>query len=200
MRFWDWLGIVLVFLGVALGSPLLLLMLMKLPWRCFGISVEAGHLSLLVAAIVAVVGWYAAHVFSSRRDADNKRRELWVKHLVDVYRNIESLSDRPGITLGPKQSVEDKEAIDKVESAFADLQLFGDEPQRTLAKTLITKITETGGTTRTDASELLVVLRNALRAELRLPKAPDDRDDIAHFRVWRAKSGNASKNAPSAPS
>jgi hypothetical protein len=199
MRLGDWLGIGLVLLGAAVGSPLLLLMLMKLPpWRYFGISVEVGHLSLLVAAIVAVVGWHAGHVYTSQRDADNKRRELWVKYLVEVYRKVESLSDRPEITLKPDQSDEDKEAIDKVESAFADLQLFGDERQRTLAKTLIAKITETQGKHRTDASKLLVVLRKGLRDELRLAPAPDDPKDIVYFRV-REKPVNVPKNAPGDP-
>lgn len=158
---------------------------------------------VVVAAIVAVVGWYAAHVFSSQRDAENrraelerdahnKRREVRVQNLIDAYRKIESICAREErIT----RKSEYKEQIDKVETAFADVQLFGDERQRDLVKAIIREIETTQSS---DPRKLLVVLRNDMRRDLDLPLAPDDPKDIIHFRVW-AEPGNAPKNAPGAP-
>jgi len=142
------------------------------------------HISFLVAVIVAVVGWYAASV----RDAENKRREMRVQYLVDAYRKIESISARSATIT---RTAEQTQAVEKLESALADLQLFGDARQRDLVKGMIREIESAR---YADPRQLLVVLRNDMRSALNLPPAPDDPKDILHFRV-RPDAGSAPREA-----
>jgi hypothetical protein len=50
---------------------------------------------LLITTAVGIVGWYVAHGLAMRRDRAAKRRELRVQFLVDAYRRLESVSNRP---------------------------------------------------------------------------------------------------------
>ena len=123
---------------------------------------------LLATTLVAIVGWFAAHRFSAARDRTNKRRELRVQYLIDAYRKLEAASNR--------QESEEIH-VESLESAVADLQLFGTQAQ--VAKTIqfVKKFAATG---EAPLSELLFELRRDLRQELRLDPAPGE---IMHIRI-----------------
>jgi len=116
-------------------------------------------LPLLVTTAVAIASWYAAHLLASRRDRANKRRELLVTYLIEAYRRLESGANRQMTS----------EQAQAVESAIADIQLFGNTRQVELVQAFAQEIAEMG-----DGSldELLVALRADLRRELDLAEVP----------------------------
>lgn len=136
---------------------------------------------LLVTSVVAVVGWMAAHYFSSRRDVKNKRREIRSDYLIRAYRHLEA-----GACRGP---IEASDYGNDFESAIADVQLFGTETQVRMAKELATAIAEH----RKDASAgpLLLSLRDALRKELDLGVI---NEPPIHFRL--SKGENSANQVP----
>lgn len=123
---------------------------------------------LIATTIVAIVGWFAAHQFSAARDRTNKRRELRVQYLIDAYRKLEAASNR--------QESEEIH-IESLESAVADLQLFGTQAQ--VEKT-IRFVKEFAATGKAPLGELLFELRRDLRQELHLEPAPEK---IMHIRI-----------------
>jgi hypothetical protein len=129
-------------------------------------------LTLLVTTIVAISGWWVVHSMEMNRDYTNKRRELRVQYLIDAYRSIESCTNRPGLT---------KDQCHILESAMADIQLFGTVKQAKLAKDFIRDVAEnqTG-----QADTLLEDLRDDLRKELKLESTPGD---IVFLRFSRDK-------------
>jgi len=114
---------------------------------------------LLVTALVSFGGAWVAHIFAGNRDRLNKRRDQRITFLIEAYRRIEFISNRPEIA--------DPEPM---ESAFADLQLFGSAHQVSLTQKFISDFasTKTGS-----GNELLRELRKDLRAELDLEPVPD---------------------------
>ena len=114
---------------------------------------------LLVTAMVAVVGWYAAHRLAAARDQVNKRRELRVQYLIEAYRRLEFVSNRR-IT---------KDTAPDFERAIADIQLFGTPRQVALAREFATSFAQKG---THSLDPLLNDLRNSLREELNLEVAP----------------------------
>jgi hypothetical protein len=111
--------------------------------------------SLLITAIVAILGWAVIHRLSMRRDLVNKRRELRVQYLIEAYRRLEFVGNRPLTReLGPE-----------FEKAIADVQLFGTPRQVELAREFALGFAKSG----THALDpLLNELRNNLRNELNL--------------------------------
>lgn len=114
---------------------------------------------LLITTGVAIVGWYAAHALAMRRDRAAKRRDLRVQFLIDAYRRLESVSNRPF----------SKETARALESAIADIQLFGTPKQVGLAEEFAVGYAENR---RHPIQPLLAELRNDLRRELQLEATP----------------------------
>jgi hypothetical protein len=110
---------------------------------------------MLVAASIAVVGWYAAHSLSAKRDRTKKRRELRVQYLIDAYRRLESVSNRPIVSA----------VAADFEKAIADIQLFGTPRQVSLAREFANGFASQG---THPLDPLLNDLRNTLRQELSL--------------------------------
>ena len=112
-------------------------------------------LQLLVAAAIplAVVG--ISHWATVRRDYANERRKLRIEYLIDVYRRLESSSNRPQST----------EVWAKFESAIADIQLLGSAHQASLARQFSREMADSGGSS---LDELVADLRISLRKELSL--------------------------------
>jgi hypothetical protein len=81
---------------------------------------------LLVTAIVAFAGALLAHTLAAKRDRANKRREQRISFLIEAYRRIESAVNRPS----------DSSAAAALESAVADIQLFGNRKQVELVQTI----------------------------------------------------------------
>jgi len=112
-------------------------------------------LTLLIPTLVAVVSWFVGNWLSVRRDRANKRRDLRVQYLIDAYRRLEAAGHRP---LVPPYSTD-------MESAVADVQLFGSALQVSAARRFALEMAEQG---HASLDDLLLNLRNELRKELQL--------------------------------
>ncbi len=126
---------------------------------------------LLVTTAIAIAGWFAAHALTTRRDRANKRREQRIGYLIEAYRRLESCAHRG-----------DHLEFSKMESAVADIQLFGTPHQVSLVQALVNEFAAGGGASM-DA--LLRDLRRDLRAELRLETVPDK---VLHIRMRNDKN------------
>lgn len=121
---------------------------------------------LLITTAVAVGGWFVGHVLTARRDRANKRREQRIGFLIEAYRRLEACSQR----VAPSDTA-------KLESAVADIQLFGSPHQVELVQRFASDFAAQGGSS---LDALLRDLRRDLRAELRLESVPDS---ILHLRI-----------------
>jgi hypothetical protein len=101
-----------------------------------------------------ILGWFAAHQLTARRDRINKRRELRAKYLIEVWRKLERSRVRPE---GSNHA--------ELEEAVADLQLFGTPHQVELARRFCL---EMAGEQQSSPDQLLLDLRNDLRRDLGL--------------------------------
>ena len=108
---------------------------------------------LILGTVVIMTGWWVVHWLNSVRDQANKRRELIVGYLINAYRNIE----KAAFAFDPNAHK------DNVESAIADIQLFGSLKQVRLAQEFSDRMSNE---TTADVRELLTDLRNELRKEL----------------------------------
>jgi hypothetical protein len=126
---------------------------------------EMLNLSLLIPALittlVAILGWYVVHCLNQRRDRENKRRDLRIQFLIDAYRRLERASNRP-------QTFDNDLEL---ESAIADIQLFGSVNQVNLAEQFALDI---AAKSNASTNELLAELRVELRGELKLQKINPD--------------------------
>lgn len=114
-------------------------------------------LSLSVPVIIAVVGWYIVSDLATRRDRDNKRREIRVQHLIEAYRLFADVSNRPySDATGPA-----------LEKAMTEIQLLGSRAVVVIADEWVEAYSkgQKGVTSR-----LAAALRNELRQELGLER------------------------------
>lgn len=112
---------------------------------------------LLVTAAVAVIGWFVGHHFSSKRDRENKQRDIRISYLIQAYRDLDMAASRPS----------NSEQFKKLEAAFHDIQLFGTDSQLSELHAATERWKSAGGT---DLNRLLCDLRDDLRKELNLEK------------------------------
>lgn len=106
----------------------------------------------VLAALVAVVGWFAAHRLNVAKDLAAKRRDLRIQYLLEAYRKLEGAAHRS-----------DEQKRKEFESAIADIQLFGGTDQISLVHQLIESMANDGFVSY---NPLLEGLRKALRNEL----------------------------------
>jgi len=116
--------------------------------------------SALMGAGVAALGWRVAHRHDMTRDQLAKRREMRLQFLIDAYRRLEFVSNRP---ISPGTSEE-------FERAIADIQLFGSASQVALARQFALEFARDG---TAPLDPLLSMLREDLRQELLLEKVPE---------------------------
>jgi hypothetical protein len=119
-------------------------------------------LPLLITTFTAVGGWLVVHRMAAKRDQMNKRRDLRIQYLIDAYRKLERASNRDGILL---------EHVANVESAIADIQLFGSARQVAMAKEFASHM---AAERKASADALLAALRQDLRRELMLEVVSSD--------------------------
>jgi hypothetical protein len=112
----------------------------------------------IVPLLVAIAVGILAHLLSARRDRLNQKREKKIAYLIEAYRQLESCAHRLG-------SEEEK----KLESAVADIQLFGSPSQVKLVQAFVR---EFSATQAGSLDQLLQDLRRDLRRELRLEEVP----------------------------
>jgi hypothetical protein len=108
---------------------------------------------IAAAAVAAVL----AHRFTSRRDAANRRSDLRIEYLITAYRTLVDVVHRD---LPPGSA--DARAFEK---GIADIQLLGSSEQVKMALGVAKQMSIQGGA---GLEDLLVLLRNDLREELRL--------------------------------
>ncbi len=114
---------------------------------------------LALTAIIAVGGWFIGHQLSAERDRINKQREIRVGYLINAYRRLANASMR--------QPEKGSQYYRDMESAMADIQLFGKESQINQAKHFMEEFQKTG---KGPLDELLNTLRDDLRKEMNLSK------------------------------
>lgn len=129
-------------------------------------SLPAPALSLaqiIATALVAVLGWWVVHYLTSRRDARQKLVNLRTERLLRTYDKIERASG----------GMVDRETLDNLETAIADLQLLGSLEQVELAQRLARKLAgQHVGTL--DISDVTKSLRDSLRRDLGLKPVKGD--------------------------
>lgn len=114
---------------------------------------------LLITSIITIAGWGVLHFLSKRRDEMNKRKDIRINYLIQALRLLEAASNRDNNAL-----------YHNLETAIADIQLFGTKQQIELAQQLAEELAQS----RTSSSlDLLVSLREDLRKELLLEKVPN---------------------------
>ncbi len=128
---------------------------------------------LIVTSVILVFGWWFVHWLAQNREIQSKRREVITGYLIEAYRNIEN-----GCGRGPSGPSENQKKA--MEKAIGDIQLFGSTEEIKAAKNFAeTMNKESYG----DPRELLALLRNDLRKELKLPEASSKPEDIIHWRL-----------------
>ncbi len=111
-----------------------------------------------LAIIGTIFSLFIGHSLSQKRDFENRKNEIRIQYLIDAYRKIEDASNR--------EEPNDKRLL-QLESAIADIQLFGSEKQVRLAL----KIAEDMARTKSAGTlELLQEFRASLREELGVPQ------------------------------
>lgn len=112
---------------------------------------------LLVTTVIAVIGWLIAHRLAAARDRESKRREERIKYLVEAFRRLATVGNRPNLS----------EFADELESAIADIQLFGTPEQIKKVQAFTKEMDEKH---KASLNDLVTDLRQDLRKELRLPE------------------------------
>ena len=132
-------------------------------------------LTVVLAPLVAVIGWFVAHQFNVYRDRRNKRRDMIVQYLLEAYRRLESAANRE----------KTEEQASAFESAIADIQLLGSVEQISSTIKYLHAHASGGGAV---IDEVLCLLRNDLRKELGL--SPAKRNPVIFRFERRWDSGN----------
>lgn len=127
-------------------------------------------LAPLLAAVVAVGGWYVAHWLNEARDLKNKRHDFWIKFLIGAYQRLEDGCNRG--------SLEGTDFAHGFESALRDIQLLGTNQQVELAKRMVHGIAQK--VPNVSAGPLLLSLRDELRKHLGLQVLGEE---PLHFRL-----------------
>jgi hypothetical protein len=112
--------------------------------------------TVLISALLAVLGWLVAYVSTIRRDRLTKQRDLRTQYLLDAYRRLEGAGNRRN------PSADEEKAL---ESAVADIQLLGSAEQVQLARIFALEFAKNG---QASLDPLLESLRLDLRSELAL--------------------------------
>ena len=116
-------------------------------------NISVPLLQVFVSAFVALLVVALGHAFTLWRDRQNRRQEQRIDYLVSVYRAFSKANHHPQLY----------EVAEDLEQAVVDVQLFGTPNQVSLVRRFATDL----GTAQTaEMDELLVELRDSLRAEL----------------------------------
>ena len=137
---------------------------------------DISWVKIIVTIILASIGWFVVHWLASSRDRNNKKRDLRTAYLIEAYRNIEKACGHNDFLPAPLNR--------QIESAIADVQLFGSEKQITIARAFTNEMNKNQFG---DPRKLLVELRGELRSELNLDQLSKDPNDIFHWRLLDKK-------------
>lgn len=112
-------------------------------------------LEILISSVVIILSWFVGSWLTTRREFNNKKREIRIQYLIGAYRSIASAANRQG-TMTNDQKL-------KIESAIEDIQLLGNEIQLNALNNMVSS-------RNSNFTEILEILRNDLRQELELKK------------------------------
>lgn len=113
---------------------------------------------LIIQCIITVIGWIVVYILAIRKNTQIKKKEVTIEYLIQAWGKLEKASNR-----------KDNRYNTEIETAIADIQLFGTKQQIELAQQFAEEIARNK---ESSALELLILLRENLRKELRLEKAP----------------------------
>lgn len=127
---------------------------------------------VFTTVIVAVLGWIIAHYFTSRRDMNNKRREIQTQYLIEAYKKIDNAIEPVSFS---------KEWGESLQNAFSEIQLFGTKQQIQLAHDFADILLSQEKINQDVLKKLLHDLRASLRSELGLESTESN---IGHIRIY----------------
>lgn len=109
--------------------------------------------TVLIPALIVMVGWIVSHQLAAWRDRTNKRREQRVSYLIGAFRSLSLASHHPRLY----------EVAGEVERAIADIQFLGNGEQIKAAQEFSTSMVNNQ---EANLDPLLKALRNELRKDL----------------------------------
>lgn len=113
---------------------------------------------IVISAALVIFGWFVVNSLNVDRDRENKLRDIRTQYLIDAYRNLSDASQR-------KPEPQSK-YFRQMESAVADIQLFGTQNQIEKVHAMLDAYSKTS---LAPLDPILNDLRNELRTELNLP-------------------------------
>lgn len=113
---------------------------------------------LIIQCIITVIGWIVVYIFAIRQNTQIKKKEVTIEYLIQAWGKLEKASNR-----------KDNRYNTEIETAIADIQLFGTKRQIELAQQFAEEIARNK---ESSTLELLVLLREDLRKELKLGRVP----------------------------
>lgn len=123
-------------------------------------------LGVIVAAVIAVGGWFVVNALSAQRERKNDRRDYRAKFLIDAWVTLQDAANRNS-----------RPHLMALESAVAKIQLLGTTRQIELAQAFsLSMANESKGS----MDALLADLRDDLRAELDIEPV---RGPVIHLRI-----------------
>ncbi len=120
------------------------------------------YFKIIVAVIIAVIGWIIAHNFTSARDVKNAQRATRVEAFTEAYKALA----RSGLDKELLPKDKDGKVINKaipVENAIAIIHLYGTEKQSQMASKYALDFVNNRGA---DCTELVNSLRKTIREYL----------------------------------
>ena len=121
------------------------------------------YIPLLLAAVLAIFGWHKVDNLAAERDRTNRQRDLQIEYLISAYSKLANASGRD-----PKPG---SQYFADMETAMADIQLFGADSQIEKAKKIMDEFQKTRCG---PVNELLTDLRDDLRREMDLSRIKGD--------------------------
>ena len=113
---------------------------------------------IIIQCILTVIGWIVVYILALRQNTQIKKKEVTIKFLIQAWKMLEKASNR-----------KDNRYNTEIETAIADIQLFGTKRQIELAQRFAEEIARNK---ESSILELLVLLREDLRKELKLEDVP----------------------------
>jgi hypothetical protein len=113
---------------------------------------------LIIQCIITVIGWIVVYIFAIRQNTQIKKKEVTIEYFIQAWGKLEKSSNR-----------KDNRYNTEIETAIADIQLFGIKRQIELAQQFAEEIARNK---ESSTLELLVLLREDLRKELKLERVP----------------------------
>jgi hypothetical protein len=121
-----------------------------------------GLAGTLIGALLVVLGWGISHWLTIEREIEAKRREQRLTYLISTFRVLTKIKAYDKLCQLDKID-------DAVQTAAADLQLFGSPGQIVMFKEFVDSFINNN----TNVEPLLTSLRDELRKELRREKTEE---------------------------